>query len=142
MSRFVRPESEKLELTGGDWLLVKRRLTAGEERKAFAKTVKRMTAGGERGREFELDWEAVGVSKVVTYLLDWSLRDDAGDVVPIRDQSAAVVEAALLALDGASFREIHAAITAHEEREAALLEDEKKTRDGGPRGAGVPGGAC
>lgn len=141
MSRFVRPESEKLELSNGDWLLVKRRLTAGEERKGFAKTVKRMTAGGAGGREIELDWEAVSAAKCVTYLLDWSLRDDAGDIVPIRDQSEAVVEAALNALDGPSFREIYAAITAHEAREAALLEDEKKTRDGEPLSKAISGSA-
>ena len=35
MSRFVRPETERLELTDGDWMLVKRRLTAGEQRRAF-----------------------------------------------------------------------------------------------------------
>jgi hypothetical protein len=137
MSRFVRPETEKLEISGGDWLLVKRRLTAGEERHAFARIVKRMSIG-ERP---ELDPEATGLNKIVAYLLDWSLRDDEGAIVPIREQPANVVEAAILSLDPGSFREIHDAIAAHESRQAAALEDEKKRTDGGPRLSVISGSA-
>jgi hypothetical protein len=55
--------------------------------------------------------------------VDWSLTDEAGKVVVIRDQPLAVLEAALDALDQASFAEIRQAIEAHEtamaqEREA------------------------
>jgi hypothetical protein len=123
MSRFVRPESDRLEISGGDWLLVKKRLTAGEQRHAFARIVKRSTLG----EKLELDPEAMGLDKIVAYLLDWSLRDDTGAIVPVRDQPLAAVEGALLALDPASFREIFDAISAHEEREAIAIADEKKT---------------
>lgn len=123
MSRFVRPESEKLEISGGDWLLVKRRLTAGEQRHAFARVVKRSTIG----EKLELDPEVMGLEKIVAYLLDWSLKDDTGQVVPVRDEPTRSVEASLLALDPASFREIFEAISAHEEREAIVIADEKKT---------------
>jgi hypothetical protein len=125
MSRFVRPETVKLELTRGDWLLVKRRLTAGEERHAFARILK-PTAYGE---PMALDFERTGLAKMVAYLLDWSLADDGGVVVPIRDQPAAVVEAALLSLDPSSFAEIHHAITTHEAAQLDALEAEKKTTD-------------
>jgi hypothetical protein len=123
MSRFVRPDSERLEISGNDWLLVKKRLTAGEQRHAFARIVKRSTLG----EKLELDPEAMGLEKIVAYLLDWSLRDDTGAIVPIRDQPVAAIEAALLSLDAASFEEIHTAISAHEEREALAIADEKKT---------------
>jgi hypothetical protein len=136
-SRFVRPETEKLDLSGGDWLLVKRRLTAGEQRHAFARMVKRMNVG----EQTELDPEGVGLNKIVAYLLDWSLRDGDGELVLIRDQSVSVVEAALLALDPDSFREIYAAISAHEDRQSAAIEDEKKTRDGAPRLSVISGSA-
>jgi hypothetical protein len=129
MSRFVRPESEKLDLSAGDWLLVKRRLNAGEQRAAFAATVKRMVVN----EPTELEPEALGLARMVAFLLDWSLRDEAGGIVPIRDQPAGVVKAALLALDPESFREIHDAIMAHELRQVALLDEEKKRTDGGSR---------
>lgn len=124
MSRFVRPDTDKLELTDGDWLLVKRRLTAGEERRAFARHVKVM----RRGEPTEIDPEAVGLGLMTQYLLDWSLTDDRGQVVVIRDQPTSVVEAALNALDPASFREINDALGAHVERQIAALDAEKKSR--------------
>lgn len=135
-SRFVRPETEKLDLSGGDWLLVKRRLTAGEQRHAFARIVKRMSDDGT-----ELDPEAMGLHKITAYLLDWSLRDTDGELVVIRDQSASVVEAMVLALDPDSFREIYDAVQAHEARQTALLADEKKTRDGERRLSVISGSA-
>lgn len=136
-SRFVRPETEKLEISGGDWLIVKRRLTAGEQRHAFARIVKRMSLG----EKTEIDPEATGLNKIVAYLLDWSLRDDRDAVVIIRDQPAPVVEAAILALDPDSFREIHDAIVAHEDRQSALLEAEKKRTDGERRLSVISGSA-
>ena len=126
MSRFVRPETAKLDLTNGDWLLVKKRLNAGEQRRAFARIVKKMAVG----QDVEIDPEATGLAKMAAYLLDWSLCDDQGAGVPIRDQPASLVEAALLALDPDSFREIHDAIQAHEDREAAALAEEKKRTAG------------
>jgi hypothetical protein len=129
MSRFVRPETDKLDLSGNDWLLVKRRLTAGEQRAAFARQIKRMTLG----EPTLLDPEGVGLSKIVSYLLDWSFVDDDGRSVVIRDQPTPVVESALLALDTASFREVYEAITAHEDRQVAALAEEKKRTDGGTR---------
>ena len=127
MSRFVRPETVKLDLSAGDWILVKKRLTAGEQRHAFARIVKRM----ELGEKTQIDPEATGLASMVAYLLDWSLCDDTGAGVPIRDQPSSLVEAALLALDPESFREIHDAIQAHGDRVRALLEDEKKRTAGG-----------
>jgi hypothetical protein len=124
MSRFVRPESVKLDLTDGDWLIVKRRLTAGEERHAFARILKQ-AAVGER---MSLDFEQTGLAKIVAYLLDWSLADDTGAVVPIRDQPASDLDAALLNLDPASIAEIYAAVTDHEAAQLAALDAEKKTR--------------
>jgi hypothetical protein len=123
MSRFVRPETAKLDISNGDWLLVKRRLTAGEERHAFARIL-RQTPFGEK---MALDFEQTGLAKMVAFLLDWSLVDDTGAVVPIRDQPPSTVEAALLNLDPRSFAEIHDAITRHETAQLAALDAEKKT---------------
>lgn len=133
MSRFVKPESVKLDLTAGDWLLVKRRLTAGEERHAFARILK----PSGFGEPMALDFERTGLEKMVAYLLDWSLEDDSGAVVPIRDQPAAVIESALLALDPASFAEIHRAITDHEAAQLEALEAEKKTTATGSRSSRI-----
>jgi len=129
MSRFVIPETIKLEISQGDWLLVKRRLTAGEERHAFARILKPTTIG----EKLALDLERTGLQKIVAYLLDWSLEDHQGRIVAVRDQPADVVERAILDLEPSSFQEIHAAIVAHETAQAVALEAEKKARDGATR---------
>ena len=126
MSRFVRPETVRLELSEGDWLLVKRRLTAGESRRAFTRTVKRM----EIGSKPELDPEGLGLALIVQYLIDWSFTDDDGVVVPIRDQPPELVEATLLLLDHDSFREIDRVVRDHDVRQGEAMAEEKKTRSG------------
>ena len=128
MSRFVQPASDKIDLTDGDWLIVKRQLTAGEQRRAFARTIKTLTLG----QPGELNPEGIGLAKIVAYLLDWSLTDADGRPVVVRDQPDAILEGALLAMTPESFREIHDAITAHESRQADALEAEKKTRTTAP----------
>lgn len=135
MSRFVRPDTDKLELTGGDWVLVKRQLTAGEQRRAFSRHSKARQAG-EPVDVGELDLDIVK-----QYLLDWSLTDDTGRVVLIRDQPSSVVAAALDALDPASYREISDAISAHNDRVKLELDAKKKNQDTATKFSVISGSA-
>jgi len=115
-SRFVSPETTRLEISNGDWLLVKRRLTHGELSEAFER---RLTPTADGWRINPL---MTGLTKVIAYLLDWSLPE-----YPIRGKSVEDVTAALNALDPDDFLEIHLAIQAHEEAVQAEREREKKT---------------
>lgn len=124
-SRFVRPETTQLPLSNGDWLLVKRRLTHGEQVDAFARETVSANDGTVRVNPLR-----VGDAKVLAYLVDWSLTDDDGAQVIIRGQSIEVVESALRALDPEDFSEIKAAIDAHEQAMAQERAAEKKTRGG------------
>ena len=126
MSRFVRPETRTLTLANGDHLIVRARLTAGEQREQFA----RMYTQGPTGVQRNL--LMIGVGQVVAYLLDWNLRDDAGQLVPIRDLSAADLHHVLNQLDPVSFDEIQQAIEAHEKAMHAERDDQKKILTGGP----------
>jgi len=67
---------------------------------------------------------------VTAFLVDWSLRDDTGKPVVIREQPIEVVEAALDALDPESFAEIKGAIEAHEIAMAAERAQEKNGQGG------------
>jgi hypothetical protein len=120
-SRMRRPETVTLHITRGDWLLVKKHLTAGEQRQIF----RRMLHGGN-----SIDSVNVGVSKMIGYLLDWSITDADDRPVVIRDQPEDVVATALDNLDVDSFREILTAIENHEEAMDAEREREKNDRDG------------
>jgi hypothetical protein len=127
-SRYRKQEEMRLELSGGDWLLVRKHLTAGEERDAQARVIK---AGSFRqGEKPELDLEHLGIAQAVSYLIDWSITDADDKPIRIRDQSYAFVAAALRNQTPESLREILDAIQAHDGAMTAEREHEKKDRDG------------
>jgi len=121
MSRFPKPEIVRLTLSGGDWLSVKKQLTAGEQRRAFARTMKTVKAG----QPIEVDLEKAGLSNVVEYLVDWSFTDEAGAHVAIRDMPADYVMDVLNNLDIDTFNEITQAIDQHEK---TVTEEKKRTQ--------------
>ena len=124
-SRVVRPETKRLVISKGDWLLVKRRLNTGEKRRYFA-AIYHDNAGGR----LTVAPLQTGVALVVAYLLDWSLVDEAGAVIPILDTDDATKLAAIDALDYDSFLEIKRAIEAHEEAQDADAAAKKTIPDG------------
>jgi hypothetical protein len=120
---FVQPERVRLDLSGGQWIVVKRRLNYGELRHK----VERMTRRGPDGQP-EFDAIKAGVAIVTAYLLEWSLSApfrSAGDLEPLLDS-----------LDPERFREIRTAIETHELAQAEAREQEKK-RLAGANGAGA-----
>jgi hypothetical protein len=118
VSRFVKPEVVRLELSGGDWITVKNRLSAGEKRSIFALMVKSMHAG----EKVAIDPARAQIAQLVVYLVDWSLTDDTGKLVPIKDAPAEFVMQALDNLDADSYAEIEQAL----ERHLTAREEEKK----------------
>src|SRR5262245_575920 len=116
---FIDPEITRLELSGGQWLDVKKQLTAGDTRKMFTDLVKQM----EAGKAAVLDREKVGVSKILNIVVDWSLRR-RGKKVPF-------TEAALLTLAPKRYQEISDAVEKHEAAMEAARETEKNGLDGG-----------
>src|SRR5579864_6637013 len=77
-SRFVRPSTRTLTLANGDTLTVKRRLSSGEQRAAFA----RMYLTGADGA-LSLNTLQTGMAIITAYLVNWSLTDDDGQHVDI-----------------------------------------------------------
>jgi hypothetical protein len=118
-----RPETCRLELTAGDWLVVKKWLTAGEARDVFARSVKTLRAG-ERA---ELEPRMLGITQAAAYLLEWSFQDADGQPIVIRDQPIEYVIDALNELDGPALGELLTAISEHDARMDAEREAEKKT---------------
>jgi hypothetical protein len=130
--RFAQGETRRLDLSEGDWLLVKKRLSAGERRAAFQRTVVTAPDGTRSPAPGML-----GHAKCLAYLLDWSITDPMGRQVVIREgftmegqDRLAVLSSALDQLDAEYFDEIADAITAHELQMIAERAEEKKTRTG------------
>lgn len=136
-SRVVLPDDLQLPISHGDWLRVKKRLNAGENKQMIRRGM------GAEGRGF--DSIEAGTAKVLAYLLDWSLKGPDGQVIPIRDQSASVQEAALDAIDPESYTEILRAIEAHELAMAAERAAVKNGPDGEKKSSAIspsPDGAA
>lgn len=124
MPRQIRqPESIRLDLTQGDWLLVKKRLNSRESRQVLSDMVKSMPAG-ERP---QLDPMQVQISQIVQYLLDWgTFTDAAGKPLVIRDKSSDEIRGILDNLDADDVSEIAKAIDEHHKAMEAEREEEKK----------------
>ena len=130
MSRFVRPQTRTLTLANGDHLIVRERLTAGEQRAHVARMYPTDAAGVPRR-----DPLMFRVAAVLAYLLDWNLRDDAGNAVLIRDLAAADLLQVLDSLETDSFDEIYDAIAAHDAAMTTEREQQKKTDGATPSSA-------
>lgn len=133
MSRFVRPQTTVLPLSGGsESITVKTRLSAGEQQDAFA----RMYSAGLDGK-LHANPLATGRAMIAAYLVDWNLCDDEGALVPIRGLSPEELDSVLRSLEPESLAEIKGAIEQHEARMAAARAAEKKTHAGSPNGGPI-----
>ena len=113
-SWFVKPESQRIDLTDGQWIEVKKYLTAGEELSVTqAFTAMRQGKEGDQPT-VEIDMKRWRIQRCSVYLVKWSLTDWEGKAVAVSEQ-------ALEALSGDRLREIETAIEAHTKR----MEEEK-----------------
>jgi hypothetical protein len=122
--RVVIPEEVRLPLSDGDYVDVKKVLNAGEYRKLLYDQFKDSDGG-----RVTIDHAKVGLSKLLAYILGWSLSGiDNAPLSYSHDQPEAVRVATLDNLDQDTYRELIAAIVAHEEREDAALTAKKNGR--------------
>lgn len=121
-SRVVISDTRRLELSDGDWIVVRKQLTHGETQEAF----KRRYLSGVDGK-LHVDPVQIGHAQILAYLVDWSLTNPDGTVIAIKRQPAEYVEGALNSFDDETVAEILAAIRQHETEMYAAREAEKKT---------------
>jgi len=69
------------------------------------------------------------MAKLLAYIVGWTFVGFDGQPLPYRpDEPEDIRRATIDGLDQDTYRELIAAVTAHEEREDAALEAQKKTR--------------
>lgn len=107
-SWFVKPDIVQIPLSDGQWIKVKQRLNAGEMRDIVERCYTATDSPVPR-----MNPSLHGASKIVGYIVDWSLTDDGTPVV-VADKSPTEVMSILNALDVEHFQEILQAIEAHE----------------------------
>jgi len=128
--RVRKPATDRLELTEGDYLVVKRDLSAGEYRDMIRASTRPVTVTHLGTPGLELDPIAAGFAMVVAYLLDWSFTDAEGRKMVIADQPVAVLKTALDHIDSDAYMEVQKAIQEHQAARTKALAEEKKTRSG------------
>lgn len=114
---IVRPESITLPLSQGDYLVVKKRLNAGERQEMMFLAAKPAIAG----EKVELDTTKVSFVKPAIYLLDWSYSDLSGKPIEIAGKTPDVIISALRSFNEETVKEINTAVDAHEQEQDALV---------------------
>lgn len=124
MSTWIRkPESVRLPLGNGDWVEVRKYLTAGDTRRMYWRMMRRGAGGAEK-----MDPLLVSVSKIAAYVLAWSVTDADDRPIDLDGPEAeATILSVLDAMDPDRYRELSTAIEAHE----SATDEEKKILDGG-----------
>jgi|SRR5262245_17652303 len=122
-NRLVYPEEVRLPLSDGDYIDVKKELNAGEYRKLLTDQFK------DTDEKVVLDPTKVGITKLLAYLLGWSLCGRNNERIPYHlEQPEEIRRTTIDSLDKDTYRELMAAVNAHEEREEAALEAKKNDR--------------
>lgn len=124
-SRMRRPDTALLNISRGDWLLVRKHLTAGEHRAMCRSWMKPGVTNSD-----QIDPINVGWGKIVAYLLDWSFTDADDKPIVIRDKSPKEIGAAIDNLPPDDFKEVLDAIEAHDDAMQAERAAEKNAQAG------------
>jgi hypothetical protein len=122
-NRFPAPIVERLPLSEGDWIEVKRDLTVGEE-KDISLLAMRELSQTDGTVKFSLDYQLMPFAKAVIYLVSWSFHNAKGPVKLDEDLRKRLAQ--LRALDRDTWEEIEAAVLRHEE----AVDAQKKSSTG------------
>jgi hypothetical protein len=117
--RFVQGDVVRLALSGGEWVDVKAELNAGEARHMFSASCKDVHAG----ERVTLDLEKVGLTKILEYVVGWSL-------LGTDDRPEPVSESAIVGLDQDTYVELEALVEAHDRASADARRARKNGQDG------------
>ena len=104
--RFASGAAVRLELSDGDWVLVRAELTYGQQRRLAASGLTGIDAGATSGERLKVDLAAYDLERLATWVMDWSFRDGDGDRVTVSRE-------AIEALHPDTAQEINAALDAH-----------------------------
>jgi hypothetical protein len=122
-NRFPAPHVERLPLSDGDWIELKRDLTVGEEKDISLLAMRELSQ--EDGTvKFSMNYQLLPFAKAVVYLVGWSFHNAKGPVKLEEEQRKRLAQ--LRALDQETWDEIDAAMTRHEE----AVDAQKKSSTG------------
>jgi len=125
-NRIAKPDIERLPISDGDFIDVKKRLNHGEHEDYMALIFPYQTPG----EPVRMDTKQVRTSKVLAYLIGWSLTQDGTPIPYSVDMPEQARIDTLRNLDRETFTEIHKAIDAHENKGDAAASARKNDQSG------------
>lgn len=125
-NRFPAPAVERLPVSEGDWIEVKRELTVGEEKDTTLLAMREISQDDGQIK-FRPDYQLMPFARAVIYLVGWSFHNAKGPVKLEDDQKKRLAQ--LRALDSESWQEIDTAIAEHEEKTSAAKKSQAGTID-------------
>jgi hypothetical protein len=137
-NRGVNPnDTTTLQLSDGDWIEVRKRLTSGEDRLMQRLTAKgyqksESTDGGDAEWRIDYDVTKYAPVRIASYVTSWSIRNFKGEPIPLPanyslEKRVQIVES----LDEDTVGEMDDAILEHIRTQKEEREQEKKARAGG-----------
>jgi hypothetical protein len=110
---FVEPDTVRKELSDGQWIEIKTRLTYGEQKRLETGAMGKLSGNTEEDAGISLDFERYNIMRMATWLVDWSATGLDG-------KRGKVTKDAIAALNQDIAQEIDDVLTAHiEELEAS-----------------------
>lgn len=82
-NRFASGAAVRLDLSDGDWVLVHAELSYGQQRRLAAAGLTGVDASAAEGDRLRFDLAAYDIEKLVTWVMDWSFRDEEGARVDV-----------------------------------------------------------
>jgi hypothetical protein len=100
---FVNPtETRRYDLSGGDWIEVRDRITYGAKQRLQSSSLKSMSDSAGGGTKIDIDFGVYKIERMAAYIVGWSARKpDGSPVKPDRDAFAALSEEAADEIDAA-----------------------------------------
>jgi len=100
------PNTVRVDISDGDWVEIKEKLTYGEQKRLETGAMGKMTASSATDPGISLDFERYNLMRLYTWLVAWSFVDEGGKRVKISLD-------AIAALDTETAQEIDDVLTAH-----------------------------
>lgn len=105
-NRFVNGDVNRIELSDGDWIEVKKDLNTGDQKKLEAAGNGIPVRLADGTVHTPIDWAIYEIDRAVIFLTAWSFQDFTKDP----PQPVALTRAAIVAMDPPDFEEMNKAI--------------------------------
>jgi hypothetical protein len=124
-NRLAALDTVRVALSDGDWIELKQELNAGEHLDMI--TTSTVVVDGE----LRPDYRMLSLARILAYLIRWSFTGRHGEALPYAlDDPIDLRRATLRELTPATYRELVAAVDAHEAQEAAARDAKKNILTG------------